>query len=119
ITISLCLHQIIVSPSSLPALRYWKFIQGSIGVGMEYFFFCDSSEVVDNCHGWIRKAVAESRWDRCSNRTKKDLCVFIRRVQQPNYLKFHNGAIVLSRIFFLKVCKVAYTFSNFPKGPLV
>ncbi|KAL1461595.1 hypothetical protein WDU94_013475 [Cyamophila willieti] len=113
ILISLCLYQMVVDSSQLSWLRIFKFTAEFIAVSMEYFTHCYCSEMLDDCHGLMLSALNESRWECCTNQTKRDLVMLFRRVQKPNYWRLCNGAIVINSAFFLKVIKVAYTFVNF------
>ncbi|KAL1461521.1 hypothetical protein WDU94_013408 [Cyamophila willieti] len=113
IMISLCLYQMFVDPSQLSLLRIFKFNAELIAITMEYFMYINCSEVVDDCNGLVLKALNDSRWECCTNQTKRDLVMVLRRVQKPNHWRLCNGAISINFAFFLKVIKVAYTFVNF------
>ncbi|KAL1453770.1 hypothetical protein WDU94_010083, partial [Cyamophila willieti] len=109
----LCLYQLVASSTTLSPLRYFKFLAILSGMMIEFFAICNSSEVTDNASGMVVNAIKTSHWDKCTNETKRNLIILLRRVQRPNHLKFNNGMIVLSRLLFLKVVRVAYTFVNF------
>ncbi|KAL1456979.1 hypothetical protein WDU94_001659 [Cyamophila willieti] len=109
----LCLSQLVASSTHLPPLRYFKFAAVFFAVMLEFFVFCNSSEEADNCNELIVNAIKQSSWAKCTIWTRRYLCIMLRRVQTPNHLRFHQGTVVWSRIFFLKVVKVVYTFVNF------
>ncbi|KAL1458490.1 hypothetical protein WDU94_008636 [Cyamophila willieti] len=114
IIIPLCLYQMVTADSgTISIMRYFKFIAELIATLMQYYFMCNASEMADDCHGALRTALVRSRWDRCSYGMRRDLLMLVRQAQRPNYMSFYNGAIVLSRVQFSKVVKVAYTFINF------
>ncbi|KAL1461621.1 hypothetical protein WDU94_013499 [Cyamophila willieti] len=115
ILISLCVYQLMFSPPDLSPSRYFKFVGQLIALLVEYFYICNCSEWVDDCYGLIRTSLAESSWYACSNRTKRDLCMLWRKVQKMNHLRFYDGALIMNRVLFVKVIKVAYTFLNFMK----
>lgn len=111
--LSLNIYQLIQFDPELSRMRFVKLIIEFITVLVGYFLLLNISEISDDCNGLLRKAMADSAWTRCSYRTRKDFCMLLRRVQRPHHLKFYNGAIVLSRVFFLKNLKVAYSFLNY------
>lgn len=113
ILFSLCLYQMVVNPTKLSQYRLFKFIAEFIAVTIEHFLILNTSEQVDDCNVLMRQAITNSGWHKCTNRTRRDICMLLRRVQIPNYLKCTGGAIVASRIFFLKLVKLSYSFVNF------
>lgn len=109
----LLLYMLVASSTQISPLRYCKFVAEFIGVILEFFILCNSSEVSDDCGNMVHNAINKSSWQMCSNNTRRDLCILLRRVQKPSHMKFHNGAIVLSKVLLVKVIKIAYTFVNF------
>uniref|UniRef100_A0A8D8ZJG0 Uncharacterized protein n=1 Tax=Cacopsylla melanoneura TaxID=428564 RepID=A0A8D8ZJG0_9HEMI len=116
IIIILCLFQLVGSSANLSPQRYFKFCIELVAVLAAFFVYCDSSERADMFHDMMRQALTESSWERCSRRAIRDLIMVIRRVQRPNHCRFNNGMFVLSRLMFLKVIKMAYTYVNFFKN---
>ncbi|KAL1459666.1 hypothetical protein WDU94_011623 [Cyamophila willieti] len=110
---SLCLYQLVVSTTHMSPLRYFKFAAEFLSFLVEFFIICNSSEVADDCSIMIVYAIKNSNWEKCSNQTKRDLCVILRRAQKPNHARFHRGALVVSRVLFMKVIRTAYSFVNF------
>ncbi|KAL1458461.1 hypothetical protein WDU94_008613 [Cyamophila willieti] len=114
VTLSICLYQLTLSSSlSLPTTTIIKYILEFLGSVCNYFYLCHCSDILDDCHAKLRQAITNSDWYRCSNRTKQDLCIFLRRLQRPNHLTFSQGFLILSREFFVKVFKASYSFVNF------
>uniref|UniRef100_A0A8D9BFV6 Uncharacterized protein n=1 Tax=Cacopsylla melanoneura TaxID=428564 RepID=A0A8D9BFV6_9HEMI len=111
--ISLCLYQLVASSVQLSLLRYMKFFAFSFGIMLEFFLFCNSCELADECSGMVLNAIKYSSWENCTNESRRTLCTMLRRVQKSNHPRFHQGAIVLSRFTFFKVVKVAYSFVSF------
>ncbi|KAL1457028.1 hypothetical protein WDU94_001705 [Cyamophila willieti] len=111
--LSLCLYQLTLSSGTLSKITLYKYAFEFIGVTGDYFYLCYCSDTLDDCHAMLRRAITDSDWYRCSNKTKQDLCIFLRRLQRPNHLRFNQGFIVLSKEFFVKVVKVSYSFVNF------
>ncbi|KAL1451956.1 hypothetical protein WDU94_006281 [Cyamophila willieti] len=111
--IALCLYQLVASSIQLSPIRYLKFFAFFFGIMLEFFLICNSSEHADDCNPMVRNAIKYSSWENSTTQTKRTLCMMLRRVQKSNHARFHQGAIVLSRLSFHKVVKVAYTFVNF------
>ncbi|KAL1453140.1 hypothetical protein WDU94_007310 [Cyamophila willieti] len=112
--IVLCLYQMVASSDNISLLRYLKFVGVFFVVLLEFFLICcNSSEVADDCNEMMVNAIKQCRWEMCSDQTRRELCMILRRVQRPNHLKFNEGMIILSRFLFLKVVKLAYSFVNF------
>ncbi|KAL1453582.1 hypothetical protein WDU94_009913 [Cyamophila willieti] len=112
--IVLCFYQMVASSTDISLLRYLKFVAVFFAVMLEFFLICcNSSEVADDCNAMMVNAIKQCGWENCTNQTRRDLCILLRRVQRPNHLKFNQGMIVLSRLLFIKVVKLAYSFVNF------
>lgn len=111
--LSLNLYQIMLLDLEVSKIRSVKLLSEFITVLVGYFMLVNVSEISDDCNGLLRRALIHSAWVQCSYRTQRDLCILLRRVQKPNHLKFYSGAIVLSRVFFLRNMKVAYSFVNY------
>uniref|UniRef100_A0A8D8X680 Uncharacterized protein n=1 Tax=Cacopsylla melanoneura TaxID=428564 RepID=A0A8D8X680_9HEMI len=109
----LCLYILVASNIPLSPQRYFKFLGEFTIFLLEFFLICNSSELMDDCSGMVRDAVNTSNWINCSKQARRDLRMILRRVQVPNHLRFHQGTVVLNRLFFLKVFKVVYSFVNF------
>uniref|UniRef100_A0A8D8TPK1 Uncharacterized protein n=1 Tax=Cacopsylla melanoneura TaxID=428564 RepID=A0A8D8TPK1_9HEMI len=107
-----CLYQLTVDTSSLSYLQLYKFVAELSAVALEYYYLCHCSEKLDDCHIKLQRSIEHSLWYRCSRSTRKNLIMFLRYVQRPNHMKFNQGAIVLSRVFFLSVMKYSYSFVN-------
>uniref|UniRef100_A0A8D8R9P9 Uncharacterized protein n=1 Tax=Cacopsylla melanoneura TaxID=428564 RepID=A0A8D8R9P9_9HEMI len=116
VNIILCLFQLVASPADISLQRYFKFTAEFISILASFFLYCESSEYQDNNNGMVREALTQCGWETCSTQTKRDLMMLIRRVQRPNYSRFTNGTFELSRLMFLQVVKLAYSFVNFFKS---
>uniref|UniRef100_A0A8D8VQ11 Uncharacterized protein n=1 Tax=Cacopsylla melanoneura TaxID=428564 RepID=A0A8D8VQ11_9HEMI len=111
--ISLCVYQLVAASSELSPMRYIKLLASFVGIMCEFYLICNSSEEADDCNMLLANAVKYSSWEKCNYRTRRDLRMMLRRVQCPNHLRFNQGLVVLSRVYFLKIVKVAYSFVNF------
>uniref|UniRef100_A0A8D8QBD2 Uncharacterized protein n=1 Tax=Cacopsylla melanoneura TaxID=428564 RepID=A0A8D8QBD2_9HEMI len=111
----LCLYQMVTGSAHISLLRYLKFVGVFLAIMLEFFLICcNSSEVGDECNDMMVSAIKQCGYEKCiAYQTRRDLCVLLSRVQRPNHLKFNQGTIVLSRILFLKVAKLTYSFVNF------
>lgn len=114
-TLALCisLYQPTLSTDNLFSMRSYKFLSELTAVLLVYHYLCDCSEKLDDCYGNLRRSIENSLWYECSTQTKRDLVFFLVRLQRPNHMKFNQGAIVLSNVFFLKIIKLSYNFVNF------
>lgn len=99
--------------SQLSTLRLAKLIVELWTVLAGYFFIVNVSEISDDCNELMRQALINCNWTACTNETQKDLRLLLLKVQKPHHLVFYNGALILSRMFFLKTLKIAYSFVNF------
>ncbi|KAL1454075.1 hypothetical protein WDU94_010362 [Cyamophila willieti] len=112
--IVLCVYQMVASSTNMSLLRYLKFVGVFFAVMLEFFLICcNSSEVANECNEIMVNAIKDCNWEKCTNQTKRDLCILLRRVQRSNHFKYNHGMLVLSRLLFLKVVKLAYSFVNF------
>uniref|UniRef100_A0A8D9BI19 Uncharacterized protein n=1 Tax=Cacopsylla melanoneura TaxID=428564 RepID=A0A8D9BI19_9HEMI len=109
----LSLYQLVASSHHLTPLRYLKFLGTFYFVLCEFYVMCNSSEMSDECNIMLANAIKFCSWGKCTNRTRRDLCIILARVQRPNHLAFHNGVIVLGYTLFLKTTKAAYSYVNF------
>uniref|UniRef100_A0A8D9AN58 Odorant receptor 22c n=2 Tax=Cacopsylla melanoneura TaxID=428564 RepID=A0A8D9AN58_9HEMI len=105
------LYQITLFTSQASTFSSYKSMFEFLATNIEYFYFCYSSEALDDCYATLRRNLYDSPWYNCSLATRKDLIVLLRRLQRPNYLKFKFN-IMLSNAFFLQVLKRAYSFVN-------
>ncbi|KAI5721870.1 hypothetical protein M8J76_000223 [Diaphorina citri] len=110
-TLGLC--QLVLSRTELSPQRLFTFISEFVAEAFAYFILCNCSEIANDCNLILCKAINTCSWTNCSSQTRRDISILLRRVQQPNHLRFYSGALILSRAYFLKVLKVAYTFLNF------
>uniref|UniRef100_A0A8D8X4L1 Uncharacterized protein n=2 Tax=Cacopsylla melanoneura TaxID=428564 RepID=A0A8D8X4L1_9HEMI len=110
---SLCLSQLVVTSTHMSPFRYFEFAAEFASLLLEFFIVCNSSEMLDDCSIMVVNAIKYSNWHKCSSRTRRDVCVMLRRAQRPNHAKFHQGALVISRQLFMKVLKTVYSFVNF------
>uniref|UniRef100_A0A8D8X2I6 Odorant receptor n=1 Tax=Cacopsylla melanoneura TaxID=428564 RepID=A0A8D8X2I6_9HEMI len=97
----------------LYGLRFFKLTMEFLAILGTIFFTIDGSEMADDCNGLLRRALVDCSWTKCSSKTRRDICMLLRRVQRSHHMKFYDGAIVLSRVFFLNITKIAYRFVNF------
>uniref|UniRef100_A0A8D9F7G1 Uncharacterized protein n=1 Tax=Cacopsylla melanoneura TaxID=428564 RepID=A0A8D9F7G1_9HEMI len=116
VQIILCLFQLVASPADISLQRYFKFTAEFISVLASFFLYCESSEYQDNNNGMVREALTQCWWETCSTQTKRDLMMLIRQAQRPNHCRFINGAFQPSRLMFVKLVKLAYSFVNFFKS---
>uniref|UniRef100_A0A8D8T7E3 Uncharacterized protein n=1 Tax=Cacopsylla melanoneura TaxID=428564 RepID=A0A8D8T7E3_9HEMI len=111
---ALCLYQLTASSfKSISKARLYKLVLEFMAVFVQYYYLCHSSETLDDLQIRVNRAITRSLWFKCSNNTRRDICMLLRRTQGPNHLNFYDGAIVLSRAYFLSVVKLSYTFVNF------
>lgn len=110
--ISLCLYQM-VNATSLPPLRLTRFIMEYVGVLLQYFVICNSSDTLDNCHGLLCRAVNTCHWETCTPRTRRDICLLLSRVQKSNHVTFFGAFVILRRFLFLRVLRLSFSFVNF------
>lgn len=109
---SLAICQLVLNPSSLSNLCILRFITELLVVALAFFVLCDCSESLNGCHSILRGSLATSSWYKCSPRTMKCLMMMLRRVAQDNKLRHCGGMVVWSRVQYLKVVKIGYTFAN-------
>ncbi|KAL1460539.1 hypothetical protein WDU94_012516 [Cyamophila willieti] len=109
------LYQIMFFNPELSRMRFAKLNMESATIFAAIFFLMNVSEISDDCNGMMRRALAECSWNNCSSKTQRELCMLLRRVQCCHHMKFYDGAIVLSRVFFMDITKFAYSFVNFVK----
>ncbi|KAL1457063.1 hypothetical protein WDU94_001736 [Cyamophila willieti] len=111
---ALFLFQLTLSSISMSKARLCKLVAEFVAFGIQYFYLCNKSDLLDDCNGNILRAIGNSGcWMRCSSQTRRDLCMLIRRVQKPNHLRFFQGAIIISRDYFMRVVKLSYSLVNF------
>ncbi|KAL1454283.1 hypothetical protein WDU94_010555 [Cyamophila willieti] len=110
---SLCLYEMTVSLDSMSSTRVSKTCIYFLGMTVQYFYFCNCSETADICQTMVRQSLLQCDWHAISIETRRNLTVMLAKIQRPNHLRFYNGMLVISRAFFLKVVKTAYTFVNF------
>lgn len=110
-TISLCLYQMV--NTSLSPLRVIRFTLQYATLLLEYFATCNSSDILHDCHDLLSSAVNTCQWETCTPSTRRDICLFLSRVQRPNHMQFFGGLIILRRYMFLSVLRVSYSFVNF------
>uniref|UniRef100_A0A8D8YLS6 Uncharacterized protein n=1 Tax=Cacopsylla melanoneura TaxID=428564 RepID=A0A8D8YLS6_9HEMI len=111
---ALCTYQLTSSDfKSMSKARLYKFLLEFTGVFVQFYYLCHSSEKLDDWQSRVNRAITESHWYKCSKGTRRDICMLLRRTQGPNHLSFYDGAIVLSRAYFLSVVKCSYNFVNF------
>lgn len=110
ITLSVC--QLVLNPSSLSRLRFFRFLSECFVLVAQYFVNSDASEWTDNCSHVLIRAIQESHWYKCDLSTRWKLCVMLQRLQRSNKLTFCQGVVILSRAQFLRVMRVAYSFAN-------
>lgn len=115
IIFALCLYQLTLSSNSMSKARLYKLIAEFVAIAFQYFYLCNMSDLLDDCNTKVERAITNSEWHNCSNRTRRDLCMILRRVQQQNHLRFYDGMIILSRYYFMRVAKVSYSMVNFMK----
>uniref|UniRef100_A0A8D9BJM6 Uncharacterized protein n=1 Tax=Cacopsylla melanoneura TaxID=428564 RepID=A0A8D9BJM6_9HEMI len=99
-----------------PALSVFRLLKlileaGTVLVGT--FFLANMSELLDDCNGRMRTALADCSWINCACATQRDICILLRRVQCALHLKFCNGLIVVTRMKYLDAVKLAYSFVNY------
>lgn len=111
--LSLNLYQIMTLDLEVSKVRTIKLLCEFTTALVGYFMIVNISEISDDCNGLLRRALNGSAWDQCPYRTQRDICMLLRRLQRPNHLSFHEGALVLSRAFYLKNLKIAYSFMNY------
>ncbi|KAL1452906.1 hypothetical protein WDU94_007091 [Cyamophila willieti] len=111
LTFSLCLYELTLN--TISKTRLFKFFVYLVGMGVQYFTFCDCSELVDTYQDMFRLSILQSDWHSISTQSRRDLCIVLAQLQRPCHFRFYNGFFVVSRAFFLKVVKTAYTFVNF------
>ncbi|KAL1464816.1 hypothetical protein WDU94_004429 [Cyamophila willieti] len=113
LALCLCLYQLTLSSNTLSYIILGKYVIELIAVGGDYYYHCYCSDILDDCHVMLCRAIINSSWYQCSNKNKQDLVFFLRRLQRPNHLKFTRGFIVHSKTFFVKIVKISYNFVNF------
>uniref|UniRef100_A0A8D8X2N8 Uncharacterized protein n=1 Tax=Cacopsylla melanoneura TaxID=428564 RepID=A0A8D8X2N8_9HEMI len=114
ILIALCLYQLTAnSTKSISKARLYKIVLEFMGIFFEYYICVHFSERLDDFQSRVNRAISKSHWYKCSKSTRRDILMLLRRTQGPNHLNFYDGAIVLSRAYFLSVVKLSYTFVNF------
>ncbi|KAI5717192.1 hypothetical protein M8J77_001695 [Diaphorina citri] len=112
IALSMCLYQL-TRYNTLSKVRIYKFSLESLTIALQFFFLNNCSEIMDDCNAMVCRSINSSHWQHCTRDTKRGLMSLLRICQRPNHLKFYGGAIILSRVLFLNVVKIAYSFVNF------
>uniref|UniRef100_A0A8D8Z3Y1 Uncharacterized protein n=1 Tax=Cacopsylla melanoneura TaxID=428564 RepID=A0A8D8Z3Y1_9HEMI len=110
---ALLIYQVMFFDSKLSRMRFIKLNMEVVAVFGDLFYLINVSEISDDCNGLLRRALVDCSWTKCSSKTRRDICMLLRRVQRSHHMKFYDGAIVLSRVFFLNITKIAYRFVNF------
>ncbi|KAL1461101.1 hypothetical protein WDU94_013032 [Cyamophila willieti] len=114
--LTLILYQVTTTDfNSVAKARVYKALVEFIGVIYVYYYLCHCSETLDDAQRRVTVAVASSYWFKCSNTTRRQVCMLLRRTQIPNHFKFYQGLIILSRAFFYSVAQVSYSYVNYMK----
>uniref|UniRef100_A0A8D8R2P8 Uncharacterized protein n=1 Tax=Cacopsylla melanoneura TaxID=428564 RepID=A0A8D8R2P8_9HEMI len=112
LSLSFGLYQCTLDSNSVSPMLLVRFILEFVGIFTWYYCLCHSSDTLDECQRKLALSLYYSDWYLCSRRTQKDLIVFLRRLQKPNYLTFNRGSLVLNKDFFARVVDFAYSLVN-------
>uniref|UniRef100_A0A8D8R7V1 Uncharacterized protein n=1 Tax=Cacopsylla melanoneura TaxID=428564 RepID=A0A8D8R7V1_9HEMI len=113
IGVALILYQIMLFDPALSVIRLLKLIAEVGTVLVASFFIANMSELLDDCNGRMRTALADCSWINCACATQRDICILLRRVQRAQYLTFYGGLIVVTRMHYMNGIKLAYSFVNY------
>ncbi|KAL1449743.1 hypothetical protein WDU94_002223 [Cyamophila willieti] len=112
---SLGLYQLTAYNDLQSKFQLFKFVSELTLAVIQFYMFCYSAELLDDCQARIRTSLYSSRWYACSRATRQDMCMILRRLRKENHPKFYQGVLVLCNAVFVRLVRVSYNVVNLIK----
>ncbi|KAL1452669.1 hypothetical protein WDU94_006876 [Cyamophila willieti] len=108
---SLSLYQLTMHPFT-PSWTMFRCLSNFAAVLLQYYGFCEASEILDDNHILLRTSLCHSNWYKCSTITRRNIRMFLIRLHKENHLKFYKGMVVFSKPAFVALLRLSYQVVN-------
>ncbi|KAL1449012.1 hypothetical protein WDU94_000255 [Cyamophila willieti] len=113
LNISITLYQVMVYSGHQSKTTLFKFLTELTLTLIQFYYYCDTMELWDDCQARMRTSLYFSRWYTCSLSTRKDIFLLLSRLRKPRHPRFCQGVIVLCNPWFVGLLRVCYQAVNF------
>ncbi|KAL1455863.1 hypothetical protein WDU94_000635 [Cyamophila willieti] len=107
--ISIVLYQLVTIKSGHQSkVKLFKILSELTVTLIQFYSYCNTMEIWDDCHARMRTSLYLSRWYTCSSFMRRDMCVLLSRLRKPSHPRFCQGFIVLCNPLFVRLLRVCY-----------